>query len=293
VTCRRTTGLLSSDTSMNLPQTIKSLATALLPPVVADSLRRRLGDPITWSGEYLSWDEAVAASGRYDDASILERVANAALRVKRGEVAYERDGVLFAEIEYSWPLLAGLMWIAARSAGGLDVLDFGGSLGSTYFQNRRFLSQLGHVQWSIVEQPHFVARGRREFEDETLRFYESIEACQIERAPNVVVVSSVLPYLEHPYDLLDTLRGRFRYVLIDLTGVHAGERDRLTVQHVPERIYSARYPCWLFSEARLVDALQRNGTLVAAFDSHIGQDLRAGNLRFRYRGFILEAGGPG
>jgi putative methyltransferase (TIGR04325 family) len=274
---------------MKLSQPMKSLATALLPPVVADSLRRRLGHPVTWSGDYPSWDAAVAASGRYDDASILERIADAALRVKRGEVAYERDGVVFAEVEYSWPLLAGLIWVAARSGGRLDVLDFGGSLGSTYFQNRRFLSQLGEVRWSIVEQPHFVTRGKREFEDDTLRFYESIEACVQERSPNVVVLSSVLQYLEHPYDLLDTLRGRFRYMLVDLTGVHAGERDRLTVQRVPERIYSARYACWLFSEARLVEALQRNGALVAAFDSHTGQDLRAGKLRFRYRGFILEA----
>jgi putative methyltransferase (TIGR04325 family) len=273
---------------MDLPPTIKNLAKALLPPVVTATLNDWIGDPVVWSGDYRSWNEAVAASGRYDAAHILERVADSALRVKRGEAEYERDGVLFDEIQYSWPLLAGLLWVAARSAGRLDVLDFGGALGSTYFQNRRFLRGLAEVRWSIVEQPAFVARGKQDFEDETLRFYETVEACQRERTPSVVVLSSVLQYLERPYELIESLRGRFQHLIVDLTGVHGGERDVLTVQHVPETIYPARYPCWFFSEARLRAALEREYALAAAFDSHIGQQVRAARVRARYRGFILE-----
>jgi putative methyltransferase (TIGR04325 family) len=274
---------------MKVPQTVKSVATAILPPIVADFISNRLGDPITWSGDYRSWDAAVAASGMYDAAPILERVAQATLRVKCGEAAYERDGVVFDQIEYSWPLLAGLLWVAARSGGCLDVLDFGGSLGSTYFQNRHFLAGLSQVRWSVVEQPHFVARGKKDVEDQVLRFYDTIEACQKERSPNVIVLSSVLPYLARPYELLDGLRGKFQYLLVDGVGVHAGERDHLTVQRVPEYIYPAQYPCWLFSEARLVEALTRDYGLVSAFDAYLTNEVRVGRLRARFKGFTLEA----
>jgi putative methyltransferase (TIGR04325 family) len=265
--------------------TVRGLARALLPPLVVDLLRRRGG--IVWSGDYRTWAEAAADSAGYDAAIILERVEAAALKVRRGEAAFERDGVLFSEIEYSWPLLAGLLSVAARHGGRLEVVDFGGALGSTYFQNRRFLAPLGEVRWNVVEQPHFVERGRLHFQDERLRFYPSLDACLTETRPNVLVLSSVLQYLEQPYEFLAAI-DPFPSVIIDLTPVHSGPRDRLTVQRVPPSIYPARYPCWIFSEERLLAALRKGFAVTAAFESHIGRELRIGRLRANYRGYVLE-----
>src|SRR5262244_902114 len=76
------------------------------------------------SGDYGSWDEAVRASTGYDSQIILEKTKTALLQVKHGQAAYERDSVVLAEIQYSWPLLAGLLWVAAQSGGRLNVLDF-------------------------------------------------------------------------------------------------------------------------------------------------------------------------
>ena len=265
--------------------TFKALARALLPPIVVD-LAARHRDP-AWSGNFRSWSDALAASSGYDSPVILDRVEAAALKVKRGEAVHERDGVVFETIEYSWPLLSGLLWVAARDGGRLDVVDFGGALGSTYAQNRHFLAPLEALRWSVVEQPRFVERGRRSFQDERLRFYPSLEECMAENTPNVLVLSSVLQYLERPYELLAGL-DRFPFTIIDLTPVHDGPDDRLSVQEVPPSIYPARYPCWLFGEARLAAALGRSSRVVAAFDSYIGQNLRVGGLRARYRGYILE-----
>ena len=58
--------------------------------------------------------------------------------MKRGEAVFESDSVLFDEIKDSWPVTAALMCAAARSNGELYFLDFRWSLGSSYFQNRRF-----------------------------------------------------------------------------------------------------------------------------------------------------------
>ena len=121
------------------------------------------------------------------------------MKVKNGEAVYERDSVLFDEIEYAWPGLAGLMWSRLRCGGTLNVLDFGGSLGSTYFQNRAFLSVLPGVRWNIVEQSRHVETGKAWFEDDRLRFYPDIADCLADTQPNVVLLSNVLQYLEHPY----------------------------------------------------------------------------------------------
>ncbi|GHV55461.1 hypothetical protein FACS1894216_17850 [Synergistales bacterium] len=71
-----------------------------------------------WSGDYATWEDALLNSKGYDERSIFEKVLKASISVRDGEAVYERDSVLFDQIEYSWPLLAGLMWGAAIHARG-------------------------------------------------------------------------------------------------------------------------------------------------------------------------------
>src|SRR2546423_4469658 len=133
---------------------LKGIVKEILPPVLVKLLTRtsRYG----WKGNYSTWQEAIRHCNGYDSPGILEKVKFSALKVKKGVAPYERDSVLFDRIAYSWPLLASLLWIAAKNRGRLNVLDFGGSLGSSYFQNRQFISGLNEIRWYVIEQPNFV-----------------------------------------------------------------------------------------------------------------------------------------
>ena len=203
----------------------------------------RLSSALTrgvYSGNYRTWKEALHASTGYDSDLILKKVMSALLKVKNGEAAYERDSVLFDAVQYSWPVLSGLLWIASRNGNRLNLIDFGGSLGSSYFQNRRFLAHLHELQWNVVEQKRFVDCGRRYFEDEHLKFYYSLDECYNERHADTILLSSVIQYLEKPYDLLkDIIQRKFRYVLIDRTPFLTDGEDRITIQKVPAEIYEA------------------------------------------------------
>lgn len=205
-----------------------------------------------WRGDYPSWKAAEASSRGYDAEVILEKCRTAGMKVKRGEAAYERDSVLFDQVQYSWGLLTGLQLGAARNAGRLSVMDFGGSLGSTYFQNLRFLERLPRFEWNIVEQAQFVRVGQADFQDEALRFHHSIDDCVKARRPNVAVLSSSLQYLPDPHAVLEEIIGHdFDVVILDRTPFIATERDLLTVQTVPASIYQASYPAWFFSRKGL------------------------------------------
>ena len=117
---------------------VKSWLRALTPPVVWTMARRFLGsDGVTFRGDFASWHEAEQVAKGYGAPEILERVREAALKVKRGEAVFERDGVCFYEEEFRWPALACLLRIAAENGGELSVIDFGGSLGSFYFQHKK------------------------------------------------------------------------------------------------------------------------------------------------------------
>jgi len=262
---------------------------SVIPPVFIHLAKRLRGKAPTaaygLSGDYRSWGEAMAASTGYDGEVILEKTRLALLAVKNGGAAFERDSVLFDEIEYAWPLLAGLMWVAARCGGTLNVLDFGGSLGSTYFQNLAFLSALPGVRWNIVEQPQHVKTGEEWFEDDHLRFYADIADCLAETQPNVVLLSGILQYLERPYAILDqVLALPCEYVIIDRTPFWSGSADRLCVQAVPPSIYPASYPSWIFSGQRFRSRLHDDWRLIVTFDA---LDRLVGPVDVAYAGVII------
>lgn len=262
----------------------------VLPPALVDELRRVSAGGIRFSGDYASWSEASRASTGYDADDILRRVTDATRQVVAGKAAYERDSVLFEQPAYSYPILAALLRAAALDQGRLRVIDFGGSLGSTYRQNRLFLDGLAHVQWCVVEQAHFVEAGQREFTTEVLTFAPTLQAVPWWGQPCVVLLSSVLQYLEDPCQLLATLAGSgATSLVIDRTPMSRSERDRLCVQTVPAQIYRASYPCRIFSEDRLLALLARHWRLLTGFASEEGAFTTRERFRFEFSGLIFEA----
>lgn len=269
----------------DINEKIHHLLLSCVPPIVMRFLRSKMPPKgVYWIGDYGSWEEARQASKGYDDAQILERIKAAALKVKKGEAAGERDGVLFDEVQYSWSVLAGLMWIAAQSKGELNLLDFGGSLGTLYFHTRLFLQALPKVRWSIVEQKPFVEVGKKYFEDHELIFYYDLETCIKEQSPNVILVSSVISYLESPYEFLkQVLSCGFEFIILDRTPFILNGPDRLTVQVVPPKIYPGSYPSWFFNRDKLYSLFKDKYDIIAKFES-----IGVANIESIFEGCILR-----
>ncbi|AOM77685.1 TIGR04325 family methyltransferase [Pedobacter steynii] len=223
-----------------------------------------------WFGNYSSWAEVAAETGGYDAGVILERTKEAILKVKKGEAVYERDSVVFDKKEYPFPLITFLLHSASLNKKPLHVLDFGGSLGSTYFQVKEFLTPDVCASWNVVEQGHYVECGKAHFEDEILKFYESIDACKAEKEIDLVVLSSSIQYLEKPHDFLKQLAAyHFPFLLFDRTAFHYGEADRLTLQRVPPEIYPASYPSWFFNEKAFLSHFSGQYEIRAEFTSYV------------------------
>jgi putative methyltransferase (TIGR04325 family) len=252
--------------------------------------QRSIAPGSMWTGEYHSWDEVKTLCTGYDSNEILQKCAASILKVKNGEAVYERDSVLFNEIQYSWGLLAGLQKAAIDNAGYLNVLDFGGSLGSTYFQNRNFLGALNKFQWNIIEQANFIDFGKEKIEDEVLKFYYTIDECIKKVSPNVMLLSNVLQYLENPYECLDKfISYKFQYIIIDRTAINTLGKDRLTMQNVPEEIYKASYPAWFLDDEKLRKCFEESYTLLANFKSSFENNVEIDeNLIASWNGYIFR-----
>ena len=248
--------------------------------------KRRTG-PSAFEDFAGTWAEAQAAVEGYSAADIIDRVLQASLAVHEGRAVHERDSVNFDRIHYSWPVLAGLLWSAADHGGSLRVVDVGGSLGTSYRQNRRFLASMREVSWAVVEQPNFVSAGREHLEDGALTFHETVGAASATR-PRVGLVSSSLQYFEDPHGALANLTATgISMLIIDRTPVHPGDDDRVTLQHVPPSIYPATYPARLLSLTKLVRALSDLGwTVVEEFETLERPMVTRAGFPFRWTGMI-------
>jgi putative methyltransferase (TIGR04325 family) len=251
-------------------------------------LRRLKYSRYGFTGDYASWELAKRGCTGYDSDIILEKVKRGILKVKRGEIAFERDSVLFDSIEYSWPLLSALMWVAAINNSKLNVLDVGGSLGSSYFQNKYFIDTLAQVNWNILEQENFVQCGQLTMQDKNLQFFSTIdEATRANGLPDILLVACTLPYLKNPYRVLqDLMKTGIPYLMVDNTFFNYEERDRICVQKVPPEIYEASYPCWFLNYNSVKQKINENYSIISEHknDSVIYLDGR----KIQYKGFLAK-----
>lgn len=225
--------------------------------VVPGSLRRWVRTTFGWRwlrGNFSSWSVASAAADRGPPGRGVERVVAATRAVRSGRAAWDRDGVTFAQPAIHAPLVAALRRAAASEGGSLTLIDFGGALGSTWWQHREELRGVA-VDWRVVELPALVAAGK-EWEGAGLRFYETLDAADADGRAKVILFSSVLQYLEDPWALLGQVaERRMRHVIMDRTAFVTSGPDQLTVQHTPPEYGGGRMPCWLFARERLEGAL--------------------------------------
>ncbi|MFT3901812.1 MAG: methyltransferase, TIGR04325 family [Niabella sp.] len=242
-----------------------------------------------WHGRYDDWDKVEKMATGYDSKVILKRVSDAAMKVKTGQAVYERDAVEYHEIEVAYPLLSTLLWISSQNSNRLSVLDYGGSLGTSYRQNFPFLKHVSHLEWRIVEQEMFVTEGKEKFEDEHLHFHYDFEEAMnsFTVTPQLVMFSSSLPYLKNSYEVLSSVKASsVPYLFIDRTAFVDEPEDRLTIQKVPPFFYEASYPCWFFSKEKMYGFL--NETYQSVFHFKSGQVLNLGLQEIEYTGTLFK-----
>lgn len=263
-----------------IPSAFKSKAKKLFSKGPADG----------WFGDYTNWSDAQKKCTGYDTSEILNKVKDAALKVKNGEAVYERDSVLFDEVPYSETLITIFKNVAAENNGKLHVVDFGGSLGSSYFQNRLFLQDIKELKWSVVEQKHFIDCGKKYFEDTQLKFYYTIDEAINSEIPMVLLLSSVIQYFEKPYELIQKcIEYNFDYIVVDRTAFIENDKNRITVQVVPESIYKASYPAWFFNEKDFLNAFEKKYEVLSGFVSDLSKPLTIDkNAKAYWKGFVLK-----
>lgn len=220
----------------------------------------------------------------YEADQIFNKIKKAALEVKNGKACYERDGYLFYERDYYLQLIAILLGIYLER-GKLQVIDYGGSLGSTYFQNRdKLVPYVDELNWNIVEQKHFVEWGRKNLEDDFLKFFYSINEIDV---CNCVLFGSSLQYLENYREILSELSNRgVEYIIVDRVPV--SNESWISLEYVHEPIYEAVYPALIFEECGLTGLMEKLGyVLEMKWVKDVGESWQLGNKLIKEKSFFF------
>ncbi len=230
---------------------IKRIIKKIVPTFFLNLLKKK--NSYGFFGNYQTWQEAKENSVGYDSDIILNKVRESSLKVKEGKASYERDSVAFSQKEVVEPVLSYLQNVAKENDNKLHVLDYGGSLGSTYYQHKDFLKNID-LKWDIIEQKNFVETGKKYFEDSTLHFHEDSALNKLlSEKPDLVLFGSSLQYIENSYSILEKItEASIQHIMIERTPF-TDKEDRIVIQIVPKRIYKASYPARIFGLQKIKD----------------------------------------
>lgn len=251
----------------------KDVLRSLTPPILwrmAHGAQISLCSPnrSTFEGPVSSWEAAVSGSDGWDSPVITHKTLDAALKVKQGLIEFEQDGVARERIIYSETILAFLLLVLSRHKDILNVIDFGGGLGTNYFQNRKILRQLSgtSVRWNIVERPVFAKLGAEHFQTNELNFYSTLEDAlsNVTPIPDALLFSGSLHYVADPVSVLDqAINAGISIIALDRLLVSPENEHAVFIQHPnPYTHYKATYPVWCFSRDAFVARFVANGFML-------------------------------
>lgn len=270
---------------------LKRFAKKITPPLIWDASKLLLsaniesGRPFT--GPFADWSSALQTSDTWDEPVITEKTLEMSLKVKNGEIEFQQDTVPQDRIIYSETILAFLALVAQENSGQIDLVDFGGSLATNYFQNRRIVYSAAAargLRWLIVERPDIARLGNEHFANDHLRFYDKVETLVFsESMPRSVLFNGSLQYIEQPEEALkEVLDCGATVIAFDRLLTSSHTHDEIYVQHPnPERYYDASYPVWVFSQETFKKRMKEHGLKL------VGEFLQAPSGDFRHIGMLF------
>jgi putative methyltransferase (TIGR04325 family) len=86
----------------------------------------------------------------------------------------------------------------------LNLIEFGGSLGSKYLNFKKLISNSAkELHWSIVEQNNYVDIGKKNIQNREIKFINDINSAFFNKKNNILIFSNSLQYKKNPYEILN------------------------------------------------------------------------------------------
>lgn len=226
---------LSGRLDQFIPPRMKLFARAVLSPYIGFTPAR-------------SWEEASAASHGYESNVVIDSMY--------GHETPQGENFSLIVESRQLQILAAL-GVAIQQKDTLRVLDVGGARGE-YFELVQILFADTKIDWIVLETPSLVPKTSSSTHGNSRITWTSDQTSCV--GPfDVVLLSSVLQYVQNPYELLQEMSQLTSKLIINRLPLISGLHDEIAVQHL--RMYGRRgsYPAWFFSESKFLESVGELG----------------------------------
>lgn len=265
----------------NYLQYIKSI----LPKFIHDLYYELKYPKVKFIGPYKNWKNANQDSTGYRNQKILNKIIKNTIISSNNDKFYERDGELLSDNNYPKEIIK---FINLNYKKKLKLIDFGGSLGSFFFQNRsKIKAKL--IEWIIYEQEYLVNAGLKNIKHKNIHFIKNIKKLK-KFKPDIVLFSSVLEYLEKPKKHINEMLKikSIKYIIIDRLIVSNDNKDKIFIQKNPKKYFNMSYPCRIFSKNNFLLNYFKNQKKIIQGNSYIGKNFYLNKKKISYCFFILK-----
>ncbi|MDB4231526.1 methyltransferase, TIGR04325 family [Candidatus Pelagibacter sp.] len=209
----------------------------------------RFSGRIYFSNEQKSWATALQSSKSYNDKNIFDKIIKLYDLIKnKDKEFYERDSLIFHQKPDETELINFLNQTIKNTKKPLEILDYGGSLGSRYYSNYNFIVNK-NINWNIIEQQDFVQYGKKKLQNKRLNFYYDLNDCFKDKKVNFTLFSNSLQYLENYTQILKEIKDQnVKYFFFDYLPLSFYKNHKIFIQNISKRVYESSYPIHIFSK---------------------------------------------
>jgi len=191
-----------------------------------------------FKGVYNSFEEAVQSAPKtkkigYDHDSLAEWYAK------------ELDETVK---DYDYPVL---FWLEKLLTEQSTLFDFGGNVGTHYYQYRGYLKLKETVKWIVLDLPEIVKAGKKYRQEPNLFFTDNLEETQ---NADIMLASGVVQYIDDFSVFINSLHFTPRHLLINRIPLYDGERF-VTLQNGGEVFY----PQYVFNRKEFIATVEQAG----------------------------------
>lgn len=227
----------------------------------------------------------------YEDDEIAKKIYLTTQKLIHGVARYERDGILFDDDKWDLNVITSILYVINNSNNKeINIIDYGGGMGTIFYKNKEILEKLNVRNWSIVEQESFLEWGRK-LKNSQVKFYDSISQYlkkEDKKIIDLVIISNVLQYLNKPYEVMGDISKYCRYILINKLPLSNSDSDIDLIQKVNPKNYSAQYPIKIFSKKNFNQYIKSKFEILLTANNDDEIKIRKKYIEFEYYWMLLK-----
>lgn len=236
---------------------IPVIAEWMLPPRIKTLIRAFFSFVVGFT-KVDSWETAKRKSAGYESTNVVTPLMQGATEMRGNLENSTSVATRFQQVATA--IFFGISENRLSEGKPLRVLDFGGGSGDYFYQFQKFVPHID-FDWTVVETPALTEAMQHQFGGKTqmIRWVDSLE--MTEDKYDFVLCSSVLQYLEKPFEVLDVLVKKSQFVIINRIPIVNSSDHFVALQRIVTKKRRGSYPAHFFSETRFLKTMAMYGSI--------------------------------